>query len=193
MPYRKLYTKRQDANGAYQPRSWYVDDAKNLSWVSGIEIDATDAMPIEGLSGFIVRYKPENAGLRHRYQVIVAEGLDATPFMERFVVIKEIMHCYFACDDGSATDSQIVLDTHMRQFFGKSATTQSLHVQAEYRAFWMAMGVMCPERLRVEARARTQSGEWSITQVSEMIRTPEHIVSQMLSDQFEDELRDILN
>ena len=79
--------------------------------------------------------------LSHRYTIVLAEGLD--PFTERFVTIKELMHCYFEAGDGTATDSEIILDAHLRQFFGQSATSQSKHVIAEYTALWMAMGVLC--------------------------------------------------
>lgn len=194
MPYRKLYRNRQDSGQDFQPRQWYVDDAKQLSWVSGIDIRASIALPVEGLCGFVIRHHPEGQGLRHRYTILVADGLDIiAPYMERFVVIKELMHCYFACDDGSATDSEIILDTHMRQFFGQSATSQSDHVQAEYTALWMAMGVLCPEHRRKKYRTMLEKSEIDIQAIVESLRAPEHIVRLLLSDQFEDEIRDILN
>lgn len=194
MPYKKLYRNRQDANGDYQPRSWYVDDAESLSWVAEINPVATDAMPVEGLCGFIVRHKEDPNTLSHKYTIVVAEGLDDTAaYMERFVVIKELMHCYFVCDDQSATDSQIALETHMRQFFGHSATSPSLHVIAEYKALWMAMGVLCPEIRRQEYRVAYDNDELTLKQISDFLRAPEHIVQQLLTDQFDDEIRAILN
>lgn len=165
-----------------------------VNWVGDLTIKVTDAMPVDGLSGFIVRYHPDAHSLKHNYSIVLAEHLDGvTDFMERFVAIKEMMHCYFSSDDGSATDSQIILDIHMRQFFGKSATSQSLHVQAEYTALWMAMGVLCPEARREEYRLQLVAKECTIEEISKQIKAPTHIVQQLLSDQFEDELRDILN
>jgi hypothetical protein len=194
LPYRKLYRKRQDANEDFQPRSWYVEDAKTLSWVADISAKATTAMPVEGLSGFIVRHGSKDHGLTHDYTIVVAENLDSTaPHMERFVVIKELMHCYFACDDRSATDTQMALETHMRQFFGQSATSQSLHVNAEYKALWMAMGVLCPERLRLQYRREYEADESTLNDIANRLKAPPHIVAQVLSDQFDDEIRAILN
>lgn len=194
MPYRKLYRNRQEANDDFQPRQWYVEDALTLSWVSGIDVRASNALPLDGLCGFVVRHKPEGHGLRHHYTILVAEGLDeAIPHMERFVAIKELMHCYFVCDDGSATDSQITFDTHMRQFFGDSAMSQSTHVKAEFAALWMAMGVLCPEQRRKNYRALLEKGDIQIQTIVDALRAPEHIVRLLLSDQFEDEIRDILN
>lgn len=151
-------------------------------------------MPVDGLCGFIVRHKPGNHQLRHHYTILLAEGLDeALPHMERFVAIKELMHCYFVCDDGSATDSQIMLETHVRQFFGASATTQSLHVQAEFTALWMAVAVLCPEQRRKAYKTAIANGEINIQEVVDAVRAPEHIVILLLSDQFDDEIRAILN
>jgi hypothetical protein len=194
LPYKKLYRNRQDANQDFQPRSWYVNDALAVSWVADIQLKATSAMPVEGLRGFIVRHQPDKNALSHNYTVVVAEGLDVDcPYMERFVVIKELMHCYFDCDDRSATDSQIALDTHMRQFFGQSATSQSLHVQAEYTALWMAMGVLCPEHRRLEYRRQFDDKHIDLQHISDALKAPLHIVRRLLTDQFEDELRLILN
>lgn len=192
MPYRKLYKLRQDANGDSQPLNWYVADAKSLNWVDDVAIRASDAMPIDGLRGFIVRHAPRQPnGLTHDYTIVVAEGLE--PRMERFVVIKELMHCYFEVGDGTATDSEIILDSHMRQFFGQSASSQSLHVKAEYTALWMAMGVLCPERRRAEYRRQLKHDEITLDAIIGALKTPSHIVQRLLSDQFEDEIRDILN
>ncbi len=174
------------------PRQWYYNDALQLQWVESISAKATNAMPIDGLRGFIFR-KPcaENHGLTDDFSIIVADGMDE--YYERFVVIKELMHCYFERDGGAATDSEIILDSHIRQFFGQSARTQSLHVNAEYIALWMAMGVLCPERKRVEFRQKFESGEMTLDEIVALIRVPPHVVRRLLTDQFEDEIREILN
>lgn len=151
-------------------------------------------MPVDDLCGFIVRHKPELHNMRHHYTIILAEGLDAAvPHMERFVAIKELMHCYFECDDGSATNSQIMLETHVRQFFGASAMTQSLHVQAEFTALWMAVAILCPEQRRKMYQTKVANKEIDVQVVVDALKAPEHIVLLLLSDQFEDEIREILN
>jgi hypothetical protein len=192
LPYKKLYRERQLVAADSLPRQWYVGDALNLQWVESISAKATDAMPVDGLRGFIVR-RPDSAnhGLTSHFTIVIADGQD--PFYERFVTIKEIMHCYFESDGGTMTDSEIVLETHMRQFFGASATSQSLHVKAEFTALWMAMGVLCPERRRVEFRRMLDANEITLDEIVEAIKAPPHVVRRLLTDQFEDELRDILN
>ena len=192
MPYRKLYHDRQQAAEDSLPRQWYVDDAKGLQWVENITAQATNALPFEGLRGFIVRRRcAATHGLTSNFNIVIADGQDE--FYERFVTIKEVMHCYFESDGGTMTDNQFALDTHIRQFFGLSASTQSLHVKAEYTALWMAMGVLCPEQKRKEFRQKFEAGEMSLAEIVQRIRAPDHIVRRLLTDQFEDEIREILN
>ena len=192
MPYQSLYRRRQEANGDFRIRQWYVDAALELPWVREIDIYASDELPVSDLRGFIVRHGLEAQNcIDHRYTIVLAEGMD--PFMERFVTIKELMHCYFEAGDGTATYNEIVLDAHLRQFFGQSASSQSAHVQAEYTAFWMAMGVLCPERQRADYRRKCEADELTIAEVSQMLQAPDHIIRRFLSDQYEDEIRDIIN
>lgn len=192
MPYRKLYHDRQLVAEDSLPRQWYVDDAEQLQWVESITAQATDALPFGSLRGFIVR-RPyaANHGLTSHFTIVLAEGQD--DLYERFVTIKEVMHCYFESDGGTMTDTQFALDTHIRQFFGASATTQSLHVKAEYTALWMAMGVLCPEQRRKEFRRKFEAGEMSLEEITALVKAPDHIVRRLLTDQFEDEIRSILN
>jgi hypothetical protein len=187
-----LYRRRQSVNGDSQVRQWYVDQAKELHWVRDIDVVGVDELPIEEIRGFIVRHGLRSqSALDHDFTIVLANGLDH--FTERFVTIKETMHCFFQAGDGTATDSEIILDAHLRQFFGNSASTQSAHVQAEYTALWMAMGVLCPERARYSYRKQYEAGELTLDQISKNLQAPPHIVRRFLSDQYEDEIRDILN
>ena len=191
MPYKKLYRLCQDTNADHQPLQWYLDDVLNLSWVAGVDVKATNAFPVDGLRGFIIRHSPELHGLRHKYTIVVCDGMDSE--MERFVVIKELMHCYFDPTNGCSTDSRIAFDVHMRQFFGQSASQPSLHVQAEFQALWMAMGVLCSETKRLEYMEQVRRGDVSIPELVNRLKAPAHIIRRFLSVQYEDEIRDILN
>jgi hypothetical protein len=192
LPYRNLYHQRQQADFDSLPRQWYVDNALGLSWVNSVSLQATSAMPISGLRGFIVRRPCSNDhGLTSDFSVVVADGQDQ--YYERFVVIKELMHCYFQFSNGHATNDAFILDTHIRQFFGQSAESQSLHVRAEYTALWMAYGVLCPEQRRAQFKADFENGSASLDEIVDKIKAPKHIVSRLLTDQFEDEIRAILS
>lgn len=193
MPYRELYRRRQ-REGIYLPRQWYVDDARQLQWVEGITLKATDVLSKEDLLGFIVKHNAGfMGGARDNYTIVVAGDLPLD--VERFVVIKELMHCYFnlAEPEGSAmaTDSAILLEALLRHFFGRSAESPSLQVRAEHQAFWMAMGVLCPEHVRMDWKDQLGTGV-TLEDVARQLYIPPSLAELLLSDQYDDELRHLL-
>lgn len=114
--------------------------------------------------------------------------------MERFIVIKEIMHCYFGPDGGHwATDNSMTLDNHMRKFFGNSATVASAADEAEKKALWMAIGILCPEHLRLGYQhAVLHEKSMTFGDVAAKLMIPIHTAKALLSKQFEDEITHIL-
>lgn len=192
MPYKTLYKRRQ-AEAEFLPRKWYIDDALELSWVSGITIQASTRLDPKRVRGMVISHGPNFLhDLEANYAVIVAA--DIAPEMERFIVIKEIMHCYFGPDGGSwATDTAMSLDNHMRKFFGNSATVISAADEAEKKALWMAIGVLCPEHVRLDfQRAVMHDRTMTFEDVAIKLKIPVHTAKALLSKQFEDEITHIL-
>lgn len=190
MPYTQAYKERQK-HGVNLPLSWYVDDACELSWVDGIDLVAVEDLNPEHVIGYIVKHDGSLAAkLTHNYTVCVAQGLERP--VEKFIVIKEIMHCYFNVDDGSQTDNSFVLEAHMREMFGNSATTQSSQVRAENLAFWMALGLVCPEAHRLELQAILREDESQLDALAVGLGVPSGILNLLVSPQYEDEIREIL-
>lgn len=192
MPYKTLYKRRQ-SEAEVLPRQWYVDDALELSWVSGLTIKASGRLDPARVRGMVISHGPNFIhDLEANYTVIVAE--DIAPEMERFIVIKEIMHCYFGPDGGAwATDNSMSLDNHMRKFFGNSATVISAADEAEKKALWMAIGVICPEHIRLNyQRAVLHDKTMSFEDVAQKLAIPVHTTKALLSKQFEDEITHIL-
>ena len=193
MPYRKLYNRRQ-SEPDFLSRAWYIADAEELSWVTpgGIYIKVTERLLKERVRGLIISHN-ENFihDLNAKYTIIVAEGLP--PDMERFVVIKEIMHCYLGPDGHFATDNAHSLESHMRAFFGNSFTIRSMAVEAEAKALWMALGVLVPETTRLRLREEVLvTKSKTFEQVAAELRIPAHTARALLSRQFEDEIAHIL-
>ena len=170
-----------------------MDDALELSWVSGLTIKVSKRLDKERVRGLIISHGPNFInGLEANYTIIVAE--DLAPEMERFIIIKEIMHCYFGPNGGSwATDTSMSLDNHMRKFFGNSATVISAADEDEKKALWMAIGVLCPEHTRLEyQRAVMHDHSMTYDDVARKLMIPLHTAKALLSKQFEDEITHIL-
>lgn len=194
MPYKTLYNRRQ-SEADHLPISWYLNDALELSWVAGIHIKRSSELPKSHLRGLVVAHAggfiPHD--MSANYTIILADGLD--PEMERLVAIKELMHCYFGPDFGGhyATDSQISLDNHMKAFFGRSFATHSHAVEAEAKALWMALGVICPEHRRQHFKQEIAAGNLSLNDVAATLRIPVHHAAALMNHQFETEIAEILD
>ena len=191
MDYKTLYNARQKEPPKVS-RGWYVDEATSaLPWVKSIRIEIEDSLKKSLLSGFVCRSGMiAHGGLEYYdYKVILAS--DLTEAQERFVAIKELMHCYFDPNDVSyATDSAVALENHIRQMFDEyGSRTRSQHVQADGMALWMALGVICPAHIR-EGYLGTKAAP---EEVMSELNIPLKQAQNLLSDRFDVEISQILN
>lgn len=188
--YSTLYTARQKQD-TYLPRKWYVEDASRLPWVRSLTIKVSDKINKLNLRGMIF---PENllstgGMVSYDYRILLADGM--TPDWERFVTIKEIMHCYFpplAETAKYATSNQIALDNHMRSFFTQSGA-RSVQADLDREARWLALGVICTEHDRNGFIRTTKDGALDVAaKVAEKMRVPIGQAKQLLSSQLENEI-----
>jgi hypothetical protein len=194
LPFHALYRNRQN-EAPYLPRQWYLSDAEMLQWVGkdGVLIRRTDKLDPSMVRGMILHHP---VGFIHEmknsYTILVAAGLE--PEVERVIVIKELMHCYFGPDGGGifATDSQMALESHLQKFFGNSFALRSHATEAENKALWMALAVICPENTRVQYRAKAKDDPNAIQELAEELRIPLHQAKALLSPQFDSEIKSIL-
>ena len=168
-----------------------MDDASRVHWVRTITIKAEPTLDKSVLAGFIYRSaRVEHAGLStYDYTIILAGNLSQQA--ERFVAIKELMHCYFDPDKVEyATDSAVALENHVRQMFDESGSgKRSLHVQADGMALWMALGVICPAHIRDGYLAKKSTAR----EVAAELNIPVKQGQNLLSDRFDLEIGQILN
>ncbi|WP_174287270.1 hypothetical protein [Sphingomonas bacterium] len=172
-------------------RQWYLDDASRVHWVREITIKVEPDLDKSVLAGFIFRSaRVQHGGLsKYDYTIILAGNLSEQA--ERFVSIKELMHCYFDPDKVEyATDTAVALENHMRQMFDESGSgKRSLHVQADGMALWMALGVICPAHIRDAYLASAKSAP----AVADELNIPIKQAQNLLSDRFDIEISQILN
>lgn len=190
MSYKPVYLARQK-QALCRTRAWYLDDACRVHWVRNIKIKAEPNLDKSILAGFIYRSaRIEHGGIScYDYTIILAGNLSERA--ERFVAIKELMHCYFDPEKVEhATDTAVALDNHMRQMFDESGTgKRSLHVQADGMALWMALGVICPAHTR---QAYLTEGT-AAQKVADDLNIPIKQAQNLLSDRFDIEIGQILN
>lgn len=190
MLYKPAYLARQKQK-THLSRQWYLDDASRVQWVRNITIQAEPNLDKSVLAGFIYRSaRIDHGGLStYDYTIILAGNLSEQA--ERFVSIKELMHCYFDPDKVEyATDSAVALENHMRQMFDESGSVKrSLHVQADGMALWMALGVICPAHIRDAFLSNATAAQ----AVAAELNIPIKQAQNLLSDRFDIEIGQILN
>lgn len=193
LPFKKLYHSRQAANEV-EPLSWYVTDAEELSWVSRINIKRSAELAKTHLRGLVILHQPGfiPSQLTSNYTIVTAAGL--SPEEERFVVIKELMHIYFGPEGGGvyATTSAIELENLINEMFVGSVTTKSKQTDAEAKALWMAMSVLCPEGKRREHAQRLAKDSNYISEVAKTLRITEHRAHVLFGEQYAREVASLL-
>ncbi len=61
---------------------------------------------------------------------------------------------------------------------------ESPQARAEYMAFWMALGVLCPEKLRQELAEERAAGRTDDYAIALRLRIPQLYVSMLLSPNY---------
>lgn len=187
-----MHRRRQLVAADTVNRQWYVDEAEQCQWVEKVEIWRTGKLDPARLWGFVVKHGPGFIhGMVHDYTIVVAKGLSIE--QERIVCIKELMHCFFPDGDASATNSELLLESHIRQLFGWSTTVHSAHVVAERTALWMALGVITPERTRRDLGAQVKAGNLDFAAVGERLVIDGAAAKLMVSDQADIEFPKLIN
>jgi hypothetical protein len=93
--------------------------------------------------------------------IVTARGLNYC--WERFVFTKELMHAFD--DPIQATDTGEVFDNQLQEITRPAGGRVSPQTTAEFLAFWMALGILCPEQQRLayaEKLVAKQIDEYSI-------------------------------
>lgn len=97
---------------------------------------------------------------------------------ERFVYIKELMHAFD--DPREATDSGDAFDTLVQELSGPSASSDiSPQTNSEFKCFWMALGILCPEQQRLEYKERLDAKQIDEYAIALELRIPEAYVPRL--------------
>lgn len=112
--------------------------------------------------------------------IVTARGLNRC--WERFVFVKELMHLLDDAD--SAVDNGEVFDSLLGEIQGPPPPELSGALLSEMKCFWRALGVLCPEKNRLEFeqdRANSKIDDYSIAL---QIRIPQQYVPRLFEPRF---------
>ncbi len=184
MPYKDLYAYAQDLEPVVS-RNKIRDKIIELTGASGFRFFRDHELDPEELCGYYL--SPGNSDHRFAVQaggkhvVAFAKGLNTC--WERFVVVKEMMHLFDAELEktNTADDLDSIFAGMLDPDFDGRISPQCL---SEFKCFWMALGVLCPEKIRADLQRRRDAGTMTELQIATHLRIPEAYVGRLCHPNF---------
>lgn len=191
MPYQELYNLRQKEDSPSLDLKWFYDHALELGWVNSIRMVRTDALDADVLCGIMLRHdNPADQGLTSDYVIITSKQLN--PIKEKIVALKELMQIYRP-DVAERNATELGFDNFVRQFFGNSAMPRVKAVTSEFKALWMALGVVSPEHYRRRYISElAEEGGRSIDEIAAEMEVSKFHAERMMTEQYSDEIQALL-
>lgn len=112
--------------------------------------------------------------------ICIARGLNRC--WTRFVYTKELMHVFDDPDEASDTGDDF--DRQLADFSGPSSPTRSPQFISEVKAFWMALGVLCPETTRLQLEEDRKDGKIDDYAIALRFLIPEQYVPRIFQDDY---------
>lgn len=111
--------------------------------------------------------------------IVLAQGMNRC--WDRFVIAKELMHMFD--QPNTMTDSGDKFDQLLFEL-SVSEQSRSPQLQSEIKAFWMALGALCPESFRNEFRIKRESNTLTDYDIALQFRIPEMYVPLLFQPRF---------
>jgi len=118
--------------------------------------------------------------------IVLARGLEKT--LSRFVCVKEMMHAFD--DPTEQTDGGEKFDEQINEISG-AGKLSCPQARSEAKAFWMAIGVLCPEKRRLELKEAYADGNGKVTEIdiSLAFRIPQMYVRHLINSNYEEAIK----
>lgn len=119
--------------------------------------------------------------------VVVLPRVGNNRCWERFVEVKEYMHVFDKEDE--ATDTGEAFDQLLREF-STMKPSPSPQMTSEIKAFWRAMGLLCPEPARQQLHEE-RAGGLSDYQIALRLRIPQLYVPSLFEDWYLEQIESV--
>lgn len=113
---------------------------------------------------------------------VIVLARDLNRCWQRFITIKELMHIFD--DPKEATDSGDAFDDLLSGMTAGQNPKDSPQVQSEWRCFWMALALLCPEHARQECISRNNKGEMTHYEIALKFLIPEFYVPHLFDPRY---------
>ncbi|MEP5232502.1 MAG: hypothetical protein ABJQ78_13830 [Alloalcanivorax sp.] len=124
-----------------------------------------------------------------KHVILIARGM--TYCWTRFVQVKEMMHLFDSEVEKTSTGSEV--EDLLTELAGPANPAKiSRYHESEYKAMWMALAVLCPEKERA-VYARKREAGMSDYDIADELKIPEQFISSLLGDKYKDIIQEILD
>lgn len=124
-----------------------------------------------------------------KHVILIARGM--TYCWTRFVQVKEMMHLFDSEVEKTSTGSEV--EDLLTELAGPANPAKiSRYHESEYKAMWMALAVLCPEKERA-VYARKREAGMSDFDIADELKIPEQFISSLLGDKYKDIIQEILD
>jgi hypothetical protein len=185
MTYARLYGEVQNAQSPISTR-WLKDRALHYSSITAIREQWSGLIDPSALRGFYIEgpLGPPIPLAEHESLIVLSREMCLShqgAYWRRFVYTKELMHV-FDEEDEKAGDEK-TFDIQIEKFKDPSKE-MSPQFRAESKAFWRALGLLCPEVQRKMFMDQVAAGALSPDVVAASLRIPGRFIRELLRADF---------
>lgn len=108
----------------------------------------------------------------------------------RFVYVKELMHIFG--DPAQSADTGEKLETLLDELSGSGSEVLSPPTISEVSCFWMALAVLCPERVRRQLKEDLESNRVDEYAIALRLRIPQIYVRELFGKRYERRIAELL-
>jgi hypothetical protein len=185
MTYLKLYNFIQE-EPIYISRKVIRNKAQSLTGQE-FRIVATGGLDSDICRGYFLSAKNSDSKLVQQCggrNVIVLSRVLNDCWM-RFVTVKEMMHIFGRKEQKVSTPQEFInLIEGMCGLEGKD----SPQIQSEWECVWMALGVLCPEKERLNFKKLRKENKIDDYNIALKLKIPQLLVTTLLNDNFEENI-----
>ena len=121
---------------------------------------------------------------------IIVLARDLNRCWTRFVLIKELMHLFDG--DAEATDTGEKFESILNEINGPGPSGPSDQTNSEFKAFWMALGLLCPAKIHEELTVARGQNHISDYAIATRLKIPEVYVPHLFRPAFKRHLSALL-
>lgn len=185
MSYKELYNHCQTLSPlpkGYIGKNIVRDKILEITGTPKIDVRRADMDPAI-CRGFYLAGSNKNHPIvkQHGCDVIVV-ARELPREWERLIIVKEMMHLFDSAKEATDTDQKF--EDLLADFSG-AGPIRSDQMEAETKAFWMALGVLCPEGRRMELRKDVKDGKKTFYDVALELHLPEMHMGRLLDSLYE--------